>query len=283
MGGFLSACDYFDVEDYDFLEEASGTSANGWGARIGAAELVAELASHVLEGDVAAFELALERDDALTRLLLEDESFRRLTLLGLSYGVAREDPTCANYLGALYYMGSVVPLDYRRAKELYELADAGGLAQGMVNLGYVYEYGRVGEPDYVRAYMQYAKAAALFGHHEALCKLGDMYARGKAVERDLRTALALWDRSLSAAKDEMAQAQPAFRIAELICDSANEGLGLPYDPLGALRLYQLAERGLMAAIAAGETCYRGRLAETIEGQERMRAVLRAPGGERYLG
>lgn len=236
-----------------------------------------ELASLTLNADADTFVNALGDDTDLARMCRESDDTRRVVLLSLHVGVALGDAACANYLGALYYMGGVVGRDYARAKELYELADSKGLVQGMINLGYVYEYGRVGEPDYMRAYTQYAKAAAIAGHFEALYKLGDMYARGRLGKPDLRVALALYDRSLSEAEGLVAQAQPAFRIAELFSDSGNANAGIPYDPMGALGLYQLAERGLRIDIAHGQTYYRDRLQKAIEGQERMRELLDAPG------
>lgn len=282
MNEAQSAREYFDDEEYEFLREAARSPQGGWAATHGIQDLVAEMATHVLDGEMTEFELALEEDEVAAYGLFSVEEFRRLVLLGLAFGADRGDAACANYLGALYYMGDFVPQDYRRAKELYELADSKGLIQATINLGYIYEYGRVGEPDHARAYAQYTKAAALSGHPEALYKLGDMYSRGRAVPRDLHAALALWERSLKAAQGEAMQAQPAIRIAKIISDPASAEDGLPYDPLAALRLYALAERGLMVAIARGEAYYRSRLAEAVEGQERMRAVLMGPDGRRYL-
>lgn len=274
--------DFFGDEDYGFLVQTASGSEDVWASRYGIVEMAAEMATDILKEDVAAFELVLERDEVDRLRLFDVEEFRRLALLGLAFGVDRGDGACANYLGALYYLGDVLPQDYLRAEELYELADAKGIVHAMVNLGYIYEYGRVGEPDYVRAYMQYAKAAAIARHFEALYKLGDMYARGRIGARDLQTALALWDRSLQVAKGEAAQAQPAFRIAQLIADPENVEQGLLYDPMGALRLFQLAERGLRISVARGETHYQARLDQAIQGQERMRIVLQHPDGYQYL-
>lgn len=276
------ARNYFDDMECEFLRETAQAPYGGWASQYGIQDMTSELATHILDGDTASFERVLEQDEVLTNRLFGIEEFRRLVLLGLAFGVKLGDAACANYLGALYYMGDVLPQDFHRAKELYELADSKGIVQATINLGYIYEYGRVGEPDHVRAYMQYAKAVALSDHPEALYKLGDMYSRGQAVPRDLHTALALWDRSLQTAQDEAMQAQPAFRIAKLISDPASAENELPYDLMGALRLFQLAERGLMIAVAQGETFYQARLAEAVEGQERMRALLRSPEGQRYL-
>ena len=274
---FLGEEDYVFVSSLEKSLREAGAHEDG-----GIAALAERLASCFLNGDMADFVMALESEDVAVHQCLADENFQRLVLLGLAFGVECENAACANYLGALYYLGAGVPQDYRRAKELYELAASKFLIQAIINLGYIYEYGRVGEPDYERAYRQYAEAAALSGHFEALYKLGDMYDRGRGVERDAHMALELWDRSLREAKGEHAQSQPAFRIARLISDSANPELGLPYDPLGALRLFQLAERGLRISIARGEEYYRPRLVEAIEGQERMRAVLDGPDGALFL-
>lgn len=213
-----SARDFFDDEEYAFLQKTARAPEGSWAYGSDMQGITSQMASHVLVGEMTEFELVLERDEATTSQCCAVEEFRRLVLLGLAYGVEVEDAPCANYLGALYYMGELVPQDYRRAKELYALADSKGLVQGMINLGYIYEYRRVGEPDYPKAYAQYAKAVAIANHPEALYKLGDMYARGQAVEKDPHTALVLWDRSLKEAKGEAMQAQPAFRIAQLIAD-----------------------------------------------------------------
>ena len=49
------------------------------------------------------------------------------------------------------------------------------------------------------------------------------------------------------------------------------------DPLRALHLFQVAEIGLRLDIADGQTYYRRRLQEAIEGQERARALLEEEG------
>ena len=62
-------------------------------------------------------------------------------------------------------------------------------------------------------------------------------------------------------------------MAQLMEDPANQEWDVPYDPLQALGLYQLAERGLRLAVAHGYSYYAKRLRESIEGQERVRALL----------
>ena len=91
------------------------------------------------------------------------------------------------------------------------------------------------------------------------------------MDTDLRTALTLYERSLDAAQGVVQQAQPAFRIAELISDEHGPRWDIPHDPMGALSLYQLAERGLRVAVAHGYKFYRDRLQGSIVGQDRMRS------------
>lgn len=160
------------------------------------------------------------------------------------------------------------------ATQLYELGERKGIAQSAVNLGYAYEYGWLGEPDYERAFKQYAKVASLGEHPEALYKMGDMYSRAKVVEKDLRVAYLLWEKSFQKAGDNLAlKAQGAFRMAQMMEDPASEEWDVKYDPMQAFALYQLAERGLRIDIAHGQDYYRKRLSEAIEAQGRLRALL----------
>ena len=240
------------------------------------ASICANMAQRILDDEPAGMEWILESDEAIVHRYGEEPTFCRLALMGLEYGVAVEDGACANYLGALHVRGVLVPQDYARAVELYELGERKGIAQSAINLGYAYEYGWLGDPDYVRAYMQYAKVASLGEHPEALYKLGDMYSRAKVVQRDLRVAYLLWKKSYEKAGGDLEQkCQGAFRMAGLMEDPANKEWDVPYDPMLALELYQLAERGLRIAVAHGYEYYRKRLREAIEGQERVRALLDA--------
>lgn len=92
-------------------------------------------------------------------------------------------------------MGDLVSQDYVRAAELYEMAMDAGCYQSIINLGYIWEYGRTGERNYEKAFRYYALAASLEPSSEAVYKLGDMYARGEYVERNVKRAYRLWRRS----------------------------------------------------------------------------------------
>ena len=94
-------------------------------------------ACYVAENMVAIRASALRSEEVCTVLVMGYE-------LGISVGSA----ACMNDLGALYYMGELVPQDYARAAKLYEQAMDHGCFQSIINLGYIYEYGRTGEADH---------------------------------------------------------------------------------------------------------------------------------------
>lgn len=196
-----------------------------------------------------------------------------LVVLAYRMEVSRGSCLAMNDLGSLYYRGEFVEQSYEAARELYEMAASRGVAQAMVNLGYIYEYGRTGAPDGVRALSCYASAAALSGSSEAICKMGDPYARGLGVERDMPRAHALWERSLDVAEDIVERSHPALRIARLLADPQSSSWGIESSPLRALALFQQAELGLRIDIADGQTYYQHSLEEALEGQARARALL----------
>lgn len=162
-------------------------------------------ACYVAENMVAIRASALRSEEVCTVLVMGYE-------LGISVGSA----ACMNDLGALYYMGELVPRDYARAAKLYEQAMDHGCFQSIINLGYIYEYGRTGEADHQKAYQCYALASALQPSCEAVYKLGDMYSRGEAVPSSMGKACQLWERSLELAGSVVEAAQPSVRIAKAI-------------------------------------------------------------------
>lgn len=216
--------------------------------------------------------VAKNQDDVL-EALDQDPSVEDVLLAGYRVGIAFGSDACMNALGVHYYLGDFFEQDFAKAKELYQMAVGHGNLQSLVNLGYIYEYGRTDKPDYQKAYECYSLAAALAASFEAAYKLGDMYARGRAVERDMRSAHMLWERSLELSQGVVERAQPAVRIAQLLVDPECERWGIDPNPLRALKLFQDAEVGLRIDIADGQHYYKRRLREAIEGQEVARALL----------
>lgn len=240
-----------------------------------AEDLLRELGQVLFSGGGDAFASLVSQNSARIREAARyDEHVAEVLVLGYKLGISADSGACMNDLGALYYMGELVEQDYARAAELYEMAMAHGCYQSIVNLGYIYEYGRTGEKDLGKAYRYYALAAALAPSSEAVYKLGDMYSRGVTGERDVMKAKALWERSLELAHGLAEFAQPAIRIAKLLIDAGAVAQGVKRDPLRALHLFQQAEIGLRIDITEnGMTYYQRRLEEAIEGQERARALV----------
>lgn len=202
------------------------------------------------------------------------EKLKQIVLIGLRMGIDAGDGACANELGALYYTGDIVEQDYQKAAECYELAAQAGYVQAMVNLGYIYEYGRLGAADSQKAYMYYSFAATVYGSSEALYKMGDLFASGRGVNANKKAALTLWQQALDKATDPENKGQAAFRMAQVLVDSAAcAELGIEFDPLMALQLFQTAEIGLRISVQQGLTYYEKRLQEAIEGQQRARELL----------
>lgn len=196
-----------------------------------------------------------------------------ILIIGYKMGITVGSGACMNDLGALYYLGDLVEQDYGAAAELYEMAADHGCAQGLVNLGYIYEYGRLGEVDHDRAFSCYALAAALAPNSEALYKLGDMFSRGRGTGRDRARARMLYERSYLMAEGPREKSQPAIRLAKMCLDDDGDTYGATFDPLRALKLYQVAEIGLRLDIDDGLTYYRRRLDEALTGQVRARTLL----------
>ena len=79
-------------------------------------------------------------------------------------------------IGARFYNDGLASDDKRcfeAARQFYEKSLSFGNPQAAVNLGYIYEYGRLGEEDAEQA-MELFEQAAFCEHPEALYKLGDM-------------------------------------------------------------------------------------------------------------
>ena len=127
-----SAKAYFSAEDYAWIESIASTYERTEqedrkipaddDALVGAC---VQLAQDILDDDPEGFECDLELNYANAYRWYAAPMFSRLVMLGLEYGVACEDGACANWLGAMYYMGDIVEQDYAKAKELYELAERG--------------------------------------------------------------------------------------------------------------------------------------------------------------
>lgn len=275
-----------EIDDLKFIALAGGFDpvfANGEDAEVDTDEFIPSepTAEEILKAlsqvaftkgpDAFCIFVAEHKEDIYLAAVF-DENITRALIIGYKMGIGQKNGSCANDLGAMYYMGDLVEQDYKKASELYELAITWGCSQSIINMGYIYEYGRIGEPDYIKAYEYYSLASALTQKSEALYKLGDMYSRGKSVQKSISQAVQLWEKSLEEAQNMQEAAQPAIRLAPLYLDGSKEA-SIESDPFLALQLYQRAEIGLRLDIKEGLTYYQKRLIQAIEGQEKARLVL----------
>ena len=83
-------------------------------------------------------------------------------------------------LGAMYYEQRRFDL----ALKYYEMAAEYNNIYAIVDLGYIWYYGRTGEKDYEKAFYYFNKAREK-GHLIAAYKVADMYRNGYYVEKDL--------------------------------------------------------------------------------------------------
>ena len=91
------------------------------------------------------------------------------------------------YLGYMYEYGKGVEQDYVKAVEWYTKSAEQGDSDAQWYLGYMYYVGKGVEQDYVKAFEWYTKAAEQ-GDSGAQWSLGDMYEDGKGVKQDYAKA-----------------------------------------------------------------------------------------------
>lgn len=209
----------------------------------------------------------------LAREMKAGSAFARIVKRLYEHGVASGDAGCCCNLANIYHdtsnQGSAE--DYARAVELYELGSDRGDTQSMINLGYIYYYGRGREKNYARAYECYARAALTGTNPEAYWKLGDFYASGKGVRKSERIAWQLYSKAYELAGKSPLAARAAHHMADYLM-SGVDGVMRP-DPERALSLYVQAEVGYYHLIDAGLRYYQRQLDQSIEGQRLAREAL----------
>ena len=133
----------FHETNLDYHDEVEIDNAN---------ELLKELGKVAFSSGGDAFaRFVAENGERIRDLAPFNDGIAELLVLGYKLGISAGSAACMNDLGALYYMGDFVEQDYAKAAELYEMAMEHGCYQSIVNLGYIYEYGRIGEKDLQKA------------------------------------------------------------------------------------------------------------------------------------
>lgn len=95
-------------------------------------------------------------------------------------------------LGLQYeYGGEGVAQDIEKAIDWYVKAAASKNPDAFTNLGYIFESGKRGEPDFDLA-QQYYRGGVALGASQSMANLGALYVEGTGVTQDYSDALALF-------------------------------------------------------------------------------------------
>lgn len=187
-------------------------------------------------------------------------------------GIDNEDAQSMNDLGAMYYGGDRgCEQSFEKAVHYYEMAADKGNYQAMENLGYCYYYGRVGKPDYEKAY-QYFAIGGLIGGGVSLYKIGDMYLNGYYVRKSSTNAFWIYMHCLETMTEESEPlvAGPVYlRLGKMFLN----GTGTEVNYKSALVCYQKAESYLYDMVKNGDYMYKNSLKAAIEGQAQAREKL----------
>lgn len=186
--------------------------------------------------------------------------------------IAEGNSDAMTSLGAQYYGGNRgFEQSYEKAVDLYNMAAALGNRIAQENLGYCYYYGRVGAPDYEKAFRYFAMGA-FDGMPVSLYKIGDMYLHGLYVDRDEQEAFDLYMnciRSLTPQTEGRVAGPVYLRLGRLFLN----GVGTDPDPKSALICFQKAEAFLYDMVAEGDHMYLDSLRDAVAGQSAARAKL----------
>ena len=186
--------------------------------------------------------------------------------------IEKGDADAMNDLGAMYYDGHRgFEQSFKKAVYYYDMAAANGSRQAQENLGYCYYYGRIGEPDYMKAFHYFA-LGAFDGHLISLYKIGDMYLNGHYVKKNEKEAFIIYNRCLETMTDEAAPfaAGPVFlRLGKMYLN----GIGTKQDFMNSLMCYQRAEYLLYNMVKDGKYMYKNSLLAAINGQQKAREKL----------
>ena len=184
-----------------------------------------------------------------------------------------------NDLGAMYYDGHRgFEQSFEKAVYYYDMAAENGNRPAQENLGYCYYYGRIGAPDYKKAFHYFA-LGAFDGHLISLYKIGDMYLNGYYVKKNEKEAFFIYSRCIDTMTDEAMPfvAGPVFlRLGNMYLN----GIGTGQNFMDALACYQRAEFFLFSMVKDGNYMYKNSLFAAIAGQQKVREKLSAELPER---
>ncbi len=159
---------------------------------------------------------------------------------------------------------------FKAAEFFYKKSAGFGNVQAMVNLGYVYSYGRCGKRDDKAAFECFEQAAEK-DHAEACYKLGDLYSSGRGCGKNEAKAYELYKHAYELGKNDDAcvWGSAAYRLA---CCAEN-ARGCSLDMQAALGYYREAGVGFEQAIREGYGYYSKNLSNTRNAIKRLNQEL----------
>ncbi len=163
---------------------------------------------------------------------------------------------------------------FEKAAICYEKSLSFGNDQAAVNLGYVYEYGRLGIADKAKAADYYYRGMKM-GNPEGAMKYGDCLLYGSSVPADSEKAFKLYDMGYDLAQsvdDVACTAGLALRLAKCY----EKGTGVDADPIAAYPFYCQAAQRYECAIEEGFSYYKKSLEQAKAGIERLSGTPNLP-------
>jgi TPR repeat protein len=112
--------------------------------------------------------------------------------LATSYFEKAGTGSALNEIGLMYLKGTAVTRNAKIAHDWFEKAAAQGSIEAEYNLGLLFQAGYTGQPDYLQA-MDHFRTAANAKDGPSMLAMGQLYAEGKGVPKDLVQAHTWFD------------------------------------------------------------------------------------------
>ncbi len=112
--------------------------------------------------------------------------------LAVSYFEKAGTASALNEIGLMYLKGTAVTRNAKIAHDWFEKAAAQGSVEAEYNLGLLFQAGYTGQPDYLQA-LGHFQTAANAKDGPSMLALGQLYAEGKGVPKDLVQAHTWFD------------------------------------------------------------------------------------------
>jgi TPR repeat protein len=153
--------------------------------------------------------------------------------LAVSYFEKAGTGAALNEIGLMYLKGNAVTRNAKIAHDWFQKAAAVGSTEAEYNLGLLFQAGYTGQPDYIQA-IDHFQTAANAKDGPSMLALGQLYAEGKGVPKDLVTAYSWFDLAAANGVAEGATRAAALEASmsptEVVRAKAQAAAWQPRDP-----------------------------------------------------